>query len=86
MATLLSRHWKTAILWALSLFAVAAISSSAQGQRREQGLARLTQIPTVLSGSDVGFRVEQTEDGLLVGRLVVRVNGRWVDTTIPSSR
>jgi hypothetical protein len=86
MATSLSRHWKTAILWALSLLTVGAVSSWAQGQRRDPGSMRPTQIPTVLSGSDVGFRVERTEDGLLVGRVVVRVDGRWVDTTIPSSR
>lgn len=86
MATLLSRQWKTAILWTLSLLAVGAISSRAQGQRRDQASIRPTQIPTVLSGSDVGFRVERTEDGLLAGRLVVRVDGRWVETTIPSSR
>src|SRR5262249_4132659 len=86
MATQLSRHWNTTILWALSLLTVGAISSWAQGPRRDQGLMRPTQIPTILSGSDVGFRVERTEDGLLVGRLVVRVDGRWVDTTIPSSR
>src|SRR5215831_3597310 len=83
MKTPLFRHWKTAILWALSLLTVGAISALAQGQRRDQGLMRPTQIPTVLSGGDLGFRVERTEDGLLVGRLVVRVGGRWVDTTIP---
>jgi hypothetical protein len=86
MATLPSRPWKIVILWALSLLTVTAMSSWAQGQRRDQGSMRPTQIPTVLSGSDVGFRVERTEDGLLVGRLVVRVDGRWVDTTIPPSR
>ena len=33
MAALLSRHWKLAILWELSLLAVGALSSSAQAQR-----------------------------------------------------
>jgi hypothetical protein len=34
----------------------------------------------VISGSDFGFRVERQEhDGTPIGRLVVRVNGQWVE-------
>jgi len=34
----------------------------------------------VISGSDLGFRVErQDRDGHPVGRLVVRLNGKWVE-------
>jgi hypothetical protein len=34
----------------------------------------------VISGSDLGFRVERQErDGTPVGRLVVRINGQWVE-------
>jgi hypothetical protein len=78
-------NWKLAILWAISLVAVSVISSSAQGQRGrpEPGLQMLTVAPTVVSGSDVGFRIERTQDGIPVGRLVVRVDGRWVDTLTP---
>jgi hypothetical protein len=87
MADLL-RHWKLAILWALSLVAVGAISSLAQAQRPSQppGLQFnvLTESPTVVSGNDVGFRIERTQDGILIGRLVVRVDGRWVDTGVPA--
>jgi hypothetical protein len=77
----LTRHWKLAILWALSLFAVATISSSAQAQR-QPGLrfGFLTQNPTVISGNDVGFRIERNDDGIPSGRLVIRVDGRWIDT------
>jgi len=88
MATLLTRHWKLALLWALSLLAVGAISSSAQAQRPggRPGLPFnfLTESPTVVSGNDVGFRIERTQDGIPIGRLVVRVDGRWVDTGVPA--
>jgi len=33
----------------------------------------------VRSGGDIGFRVEFVERNKAMGRLVVRVNGRWVD-------
>jgi hypothetical protein len=33
----------------------------------------------VISGADIGFRVERTERGTPVGRLVVRINGQWVE-------
>jgi hypothetical protein len=37
--------------------------------------------PTVLSGSDMGFRVSGIEpDGTRTGELVVRVDGKWVPT------
>jgi len=77
--------WKLAVLWALSLVVVSVISSSAQAQRgqRQPGFEMLTVAPTVVSGNDVGFRIERTQDGLPVGRVVVRVDGRWVDTLTP---
>ena len=34
---------------------------------------------TILSGNDVGFRVEGHSGNTPFGRLVVRVNGQWVD-------
>jgi len=84
MAVLLTRHWKPAILWALSLIAVSVIS--AQAQRREPGFELPTVQPSVLFGNDVGFRIERTQDGVPVGRVVVRIDGRWVDTFAPLSR
>jgi hypothetical protein len=84
MAALLTRHWKLAILWALSLLAVGAISSSAQTQRLGLPFSFITESPTVVSGNDVGFRIERTQDGIPIGRIVVRVDGRWVDTGVPA--
>jgi hypothetical protein len=35
--------------------------------------------PRILSGTDIGFRVEGLDrSGTLTGTLVVRVNGKWV--------
>jgi hypothetical protein len=74
MAALLARRWTLAMIWALSIVATAAMAAAAQ---------RLTISPTLVSGNDVGFRIERTQDGFPVGRLVVRVDGRWVDA-LPS--
>jgi hypothetical protein len=82
---ILTRHWKLAILWGLSLVVVSVISSSAQGRRGQptSGFELLTVAPTIVSGNDVGFRIERTQDGMPVGKVVVRVDGRWVDTLTP---
>jgi len=34
--------------------------------------------PTVLSGPDVGFRIEGMRGATPIGTVVVRVNGQWV--------
>jgi hypothetical protein len=47
-------------------------------------LSLITEIPIVFSGNDVGFRIERTQDGISVGKVVVRVNGLWVDTATPT--
>jgi hypothetical protein len=79
----LTQHWKLALLWALSLIAVGAMSSSAQAQRGRPGFNLLTESPVVVFGNDVGFRIERTRDGIPIGRVVIRVDGRWVDTAAP---
>ncbi len=43
-----------------------------------QGFLTLEQ-PTVVAGPDVGFRIERVERGIPVGKLVVKVDGKWVD-------
>jgi hypothetical protein len=35
----------------------------------------------ILSGSDIGFRVEGNKAGKPVGTLVVRIDGQWVEAT-----
>ena len=41
--------------------------------------------PTMISGSDLGFRIESNKDNVPVGKLVVRINGRWVDAQLGTS-
>jgi hypothetical protein len=37
------------------------------------------QAPVVISGSDIGFQVGSQRGGIPVGKLVVRVDGKWVE-------
>jgi hypothetical protein len=74
------------VLWVASLITVAALVSA---QTRMNPLAS----PVVLSGSDVGFRVEGQVGSRPAGVLVIRVNGQWVVPTdfngsarLPASR
>ena len=87
MAGHLTRHWKLAVVWALSLVAVWTIASAAQGDPRLRDLDRpaaTLPIPTVVSGNDVGFRIERTRDGIQIGKVVVRINGYgWI---LPTQR
>jgi hypothetical protein len=73
------RTWTLAILWTLSLIVVAAIAGRAQSFR---SIAPdfLIENEQVISGDDVGFRIERTQDGLPVGRVVIKVDGKWVNT------
>ena len=38
--------------------------------------------PTVLTGGDIGFRVEGDRAGTPVGQLVVKINGQWIAADI----
>jgi hypothetical protein len=84
MATLGTRYWKVAILWGVSLLVVSAISSSAQPQTDpgQPGFNpnRITVTPELVFGNDVGFRIVRTQDGIPIGKIVVRIDGRWVET------
>jgi len=67
---------------------VVAVLTSAQVTRppSETGIKPMDLVaPTVISGSDLGFRIESSKDNIPVGRLVVRVNGRWVDAQVGTS-
>ena len=89
MAALAWHHRKLAILWTLSLVVVGEIAFSAQVQPRRgaSGLppSVITESPTIVSGADIGFRIERTRDGIPIGKVVVRVDGRWIDTEIAAS-
>lgn len=83
MAALCLRYWKPAMLWVLSLLTMGVISSSAQpGRERQPGLDldRITVTPDLVFGNDVGFRIVRIQDGIPIGKVVVRIDGRWVET------
>lgn len=65
--------------WLIVLIVVAL----AYAGGRTAGQAPLRPLsPTVLSGDDVGFRVEAEQGGVAVGRLVVRIDGKWVEAEL----
>jgi hypothetical protein len=90
MPALFARHWRIVVFVSvLSLCLVGVISSSAQsshvGQRAPGSRPLLTEAPLIVAGDDVGFRIERTANGIPVGRVVVRIDGRWVDTQMSTS-
>ena len=82
MTTNLARVWKLALAWVLSLVVVATIASKLGAQAVPPvpfDRPFITEGTTILSGGDIGFRVERTQEGVPLGTLVVRVDGRWVE-------
>jgi hypothetical protein len=75
------RWWKWALLWAFSLVLMSALTAAAQARRGVPNTPDpfVLESPTILTGSDVGFRLERVRDGVPVGHVVVRVDGRWVE-------
>jgi hypothetical protein len=71
-------------LWLASMAVVAGFTSAfVRAQAPSQVPPPFTQVPPgarVVSGPDLGFRVESTRDGRAVGTLVVRIDGQWVET------
>ena len=61
------------------LLAFVAVISVVAGWASAQSVEVVPVPPTVLSGPDIGFRVEGHRAGTPVGRIVVRVNGAWVE-------
>lgn len=62
-------------------FLVSLFSAAAWG--RAQALDTQPTGHVVVSGSDVGFRIEAVRGGKPVGRLVIRQNGEWVEVESP---
>jgi hypothetical protein len=74
------------VIWVLSIVAVGVLAhAQARATPAPRQLPPLAmpspqlQAPVVIAGNDLGFRVESHKGNTPVGRLVVRVNGRWVD-------
>ena len=63
---------KLALAWVLSLVVVGAAASRLTW-------AQSTGDKRVISGADLGFRIDSDRGGVPTGRFVVRVNGTWVE-------
>jgi len=71
---------RRAILTSL-LGASASVAASAQQFMAPQGRTPNASAPEVITGPEIGFRVDRTErDGTKIGALVVKVDGKWVET------
>ena len=77
-----------ALVWLLSMFAVGtwasgqappqAVPLPPAGAPPARGVPPAQDDPArIISGNDIGFRVEDVKSNRLVGRFVVRVNGQW---------
>jgi len=65
--------------WLFSLIAVAAIAQSLPTMPDAK--------PLVISGNDIGFRVDRYEGRRPVGVIVVRVDGQWIEPkSVPQPR
>lgn len=77
------------LVWALSLVGVGVW---AQGGAAPQPVA--IQFPgpgsapgEIISGEDIGFQLvpgRHSSEGTIVGKLMVRVNGQWLEATSPA--
>jgi hypothetical protein len=59
---------------ALSLIIVGAFAHAQTPAQRGT-----TPPPTIISGSDLGFRVARQQGNRVTGTFVVRINGEWLD-------
>ena len=66
--------WRTCVVVLL-----ASLLSAVSGALLAQSQIQSSTETAVLSGPDVGFRIDSYERGKPVGTLVVRLNGRWVE-------
>jgi hypothetical protein len=73
----MKRIFSFAILWALSLFVV---TSAVKAQVFE--MPRPLPEPRIVSGPDFGFRIEADQSGTPIGKLVVRVDGKWIEARV----
>jgi hypothetical protein len=71
---------RSVVLWLLSLVLVGTTSAWISAQSRPYVVTPPPQ-PILLSGSDVGVRVESWDGNTAIGKLVVRMNGRWVEVS-----
>ena len=59
------------VLWLTSLVGVSAV--------REQSVQVVPLDAKILSGGDIGFRIDSMQGNVPVGTFVIRLNGKWVE-------
>ena len=69
-----------AVLWIISLVIVGSLVHA------QVIMPKPFEKPMLLSGPDVGFRAEAQQGSAITGRLVVRVNGQWVEAIVAPGR
>ena len=72
---------KKAILIAVAMLIVGLVAGWTSAQVLRQTVP--VDPPVVVSGSDIGFRIEGRRGDVQVGSIVVRVDGKWVATAGP---
>lgn len=72
-------HWR---YFVAGLLLAATLVVGAWTTAQSVAIERVT--PRIMSGGDVGFRVEGLRGGTPVGTVVVQVNGQWVAAEIGS--
>jgi len=67
---------RIAMLWLASLVLVAIASAWVSGQMIHP---QKIDPPIVVSGADLSFRIEGRQGSIAIGKLMVRIEGRWVE-------
>jgi hypothetical protein len=66
------------IVLAATVLAAAVLASGQAPQQQPPRLPPVENEPgRVISGSDLGFRIDDVKNGKIVGQFVVRVRGQW---------
>jgi hypothetical protein len=64
------------VVWTLSMIAAAKIATAQAPEMVPSA------IPIVVSGNDLGFRIDGQRGQTPVGRIVVRIDGQWVEAEL----
>jgi hypothetical protein len=67
---------RSVLLW---LFLLVLVASASAWISAQASIVKPLDQPLVLSGLDVGVRVEAWDGNTAIGKLVVRLDGRWVE-------
>jgi len=72
---------RNVIVWAIFILAAGmwgyAQAPTPQLELHVQGPP--TEPPTIIAGTDLGFRIDRHRGNTPIGRIVIRVNGEWVE-------